>query len=120
MRLAVANTRAKRVASLRGRFGGAVAVPAAGVDVRQWRGLVWLGRFEDSPLRFFVLPGDALGVGAQQYVYGVPCPFGDLCRVSAGVEPGGHGGVPQVVGATSDAASASVNAAARALWKTAR
>ena len=74
MRLAVANTRGKRVASLRGRFG-AIAVPSAGVAVRQRRGLV----------RLFLLSGDALGVGARQYVYGVPCPFGDLRRVSAGV-----------------------------------
>jgi hypothetical protein len=49
-----------------------------------------------------LLPGDALGVGAQRYVYGVPCPFGDLRRVSAGVEPGGHGGMPQVVGVAGD------------------
>lgn len=48
---------------------------------------------------------DARGVDLQQYVHGVPCPVGYLGRRYTSVEPQRHGGVPQVVRATSEAGS---------------
>jgi hypothetical protein len=33
-----------------------------------------LGRFEDAAFGFGLLPGDALGVDAEQYVHAVPRP----------------------------------------------
>jgi hypothetical protein len=89
MRLAVANTGA-RTGGLRRRL----AVLCRGVRVA----VVRLGRFEDSALGLFLLPCDALGVDTEQHVHGVACPLGYLGRVSGGVEPRGHGGVPKIIG----------------------
>jgi hypothetical protein len=47
----------------------------------------------------FLLAGDAFGVDAEEDVDGVAGPFGDLRRVSGGLEPDGDGGVAEVVGA---------------------
>lgn len=42
-----------------------------------------------------VLAENALGVDPQQHVHAVAGPLGDLGSCDAGVEPGGHCGVPQ-------------------------
>ena len=90
VRVAVAKHAAK-FASASAGLRRAVCVPVAAMRVG------WLRGFEDAPLGLVLLSGDAPGVDAQQHIDPVACPLGDLGRSGPGVEPGGHGRVPQIV-----------------------
>jgi hypothetical protein len=67
-----------------------------------WRVVAGLGAFAkclgDAALGKVLLPGEALGVDAEQHVDAVPGPLGDLSRSDAAVEPGGQARMAQVVG----------------------
>src|SRR5262249_12221064 len=53
--------------------------------------------FLDAAFGLVLLPGYAPGVDPQQDINAVPSPGGDLRRGDSGIEPGGHGGVTEVV-----------------------
>jgi len=93
MRAATANTRPSGAASPGWR---AVAVVAGRVC------FVWLGGFEDSPFGLFLLTVDAPGLDAEQHIDCVTCPLRDLGWRHSGVEPGGDGCVPEIVGAAGE------------------
>jgi hypothetical protein len=77
------------------------------------------GGFFDAALGFVLLPGDALGVDAQQHVHAVASPLGDLGRRHSGVQPSGDRRMTEIIGAprSNDADSVALKALVRALWK---
>ncbi len=66
------------------------------------RGVDTIECFGDAGAGGGFLAMDALGVGGQQHLDGMPGPLGHERCVYASVQPGGQAGVPQVVGALTE------------------